>query len=348
MVQPWRRTTLSASAFDSTSEKDTTDMKRKTIVALGILLLFLTSVLTIGCAGFMGSEKEYRFVATWGEKGSGPGKFNDPTGIAVNDHEVFVSDARNSRIQVFDLDGNFKRQFGTSGKEPGELGRPMNMTILGEELYVADYWNDRIEVFALDGTHQRTIGNSGSGPGDFDAPGGVAVAPNGDLFVADFYNQRIQKLRPDGSSIRQWGETRKTGVWAEKFNYPTDVALGPDGSLYVADGYNDRVQVFSRDGDFSHKWGGPFAMNIYGPFKGWFATVTSITVDKTWNVFVADFYNNRIQKFSPEGTFLTAFGEEGSAPGKFNHPIAVAVTDDGTVFVVDYGNNRIQRWLQKN
>ena len=72
--------------------------------------------------------------------------------------------------------------------------------------------------------------------------------------------------------------------------------------------------------------------------------VTSITVDKTGNVFVADFYNNRIQKFSPDGTFLTAFGEEGTSPGQFNHPIAVAVTDDGNVFIADYGNNRIQKW----
>lgn len=324
-------------------------MKYKTMMALGILLFFLTGVLTIGYTA-LGSGKgpEYRFVSSWGVKGSGPGAFNDPTGIAVTEQEVFVSDARNSRIQVFDLEGNFKRQFGATGNEPSQLGRPMNLTIAAGELFVADYWNDRIEVFALDGAHKKTIGHSGSGPGEFDAPGGVAVAPNGDLFVADFYNQRIQQLRPDGKFIRQWGETRKPGIWAEKFNYPTDVALGPDGSLYVADGYNDRVQVFSRDGEFSHKWGGPFAMDISGSFIGWFATVTGITVDKTGNVFVADFYNNRIQKFSSDGTFLTAIGEEGTSPGLLNHPIAVAVTNDGTVFVTDYGNNRIQKWLPKN
>ena len=324
-------------------------MKRKTIIALGILLLFLTSVFTIGSAGLMGSKEDpgYRLVSTWGVKGSGPGEFHDPIGIAVTDLEVFVSDSRNSRIQVFDLDGNFKRQFSARGKETGQLGRPMNLTIAHNELYVADYWNDHIEVFALDGTHKRTIGHSGSGPGEFDSPGGVAVAPNGDLFVAGFYNQRIQKLRPDGSFIRQWGETRITGIWAGEFNYPTDVALGPDGSLYVADGYNDRVQVFSPNGEFSHKWGGPFAINIYGIFEGWFSTVSSITVDKDGNVFVADFYNNRIQKFLADGTFLTAFGEEGAAPGQFNHPIGVAVTDDGSVFVADYGNNRIQKWLSK-
>ena len=81
---------------------------------------------------------------------------------------------------------------------------------------------------------------------------------------------------------------------AGEFNYPTDVAVGSDDTVIVADGYNDRVQVFARDGRFLRKWGGPFAMNVFGPFNGWFATVTSITLDPEGNVFVADFYNNRI------------------------------------------------------
>jgi hypothetical protein len=62
---------------------------------------------------------------------------------------------------------------------------------------------------------------------------------------------------------------------------------------------------------------------------------------------VADFYNHRIQKFAPDGTFLTAFGEQGTGRGQFNHAIAVSVAKDGTVFVVDFGNNRIQRWRPK-
>ena len=144
--------------------------------------------------------------------------------------------------------------------------------------------------------------------------------------------------------MRQWGVTRKIGIRAGEFNYPTDVAFGPDGTLYVADGYNDRVQAFDRDGSLSLKWGGPFAMNIFGPFNGWFATVTSVAVDENGNVFVADFYNHRIQKFSPDGTFLTRFGAKGRAQGQFDHAIAVAVAGDGTVFAVDFGNNRIEKW----
>jgi DNA-binding beta-propeller fold protein YncE len=291
----------------------------------GIITLAL--LITIGWLAFVPSAKEppYQFIAAWGEKGSDPGQFNDPTGIAVAGDEVFVADSRNGRIQVFDFDGHFRRQFGTPGKDSGQLGRPMNLTVHNGELYVAEYFNDRIQVFSLDGAPRRIIGKSGNGPGEFNAPGGVAIAPNGDLLVADFYNQRVQRLKSNGSFVRQWGSTGQIGIWAGEFNYPTNVAI-------------------SLDGTFLRKWGGPFAMNIFGPFNGWFATVTCVTIDKIGNVFATDFYNHRIQKFSPDGVFLSSFGTKGSGNGQFQHAIAVAVADDGTVFAADFGNNRVEKW----
>ncbi len=308
--------------------------------------IFLLALLVGGWLAFVPWAKEpaYEFVMSWGAKGDAPGQFKDPTGIAVWGGEVFVSDARNGRIQVFDFDGNFKRRIGTPGKAPGQLGRPMNLAIAGGELYVADYWNDRIAVFGLDGTYRRAIGGKGDGPGRFSAPGGVAVAANGDIYVADFYNQRIQQLRADGEFVRQWGTTRQVGVWAGEFNYPTAVAVAADGTLVVADGYNDRIQLFDANGAFVRKWGGPFGMNIFGPFNGWFATVTSVVVDRGGRIYVADFYNNRIQMFTADGTFLSAFGGKGDGPGRFKKAIGVAVAEDGTVFATDFGNNRVQKW----
>ena len=85
-------------------------------------------------------------------------------------------------------------------------------------------------------------------------------------------------------------------------------------------------------------------MNIFGPFNGWFATVTSIAIGPEGNVFVADFYNHRVQKFASDGTFLTSFGSRGSGQGEFEYPMAAAVAADGIVFVADFGNNRIQKW----
>ncbi len=321
-------------------------IRNKILKAVGVLTVSIGGLLIIGWLAWVPSAREpgYDFVAVWGGHGTASGQFNDPTGIAVTSTEVFISDSRNARIQVFDHDGQFKRQFGAKGDGPGQLGRPMNLAITGDELYVADYWNDRIEVFGLDGAPHRTVGKLGKGPGEFGSPGGVAIAANGDLIVADFYGQRIQHLSRDGEFIKQWGTTGQVGIWSGEFNYPTDVAIAPGGTLYVADGYNDRIQVFDADGKFLRKWGGPFGMNIFGPFNGWFATVTSVTFDSKGNVFVADFYNNRVQKFAPDGTFLMAFGEQGQGSGQFDKAIAVSVAHDGTVFVVDYGNNRIQKW----
>jgi DNA-binding beta-propeller fold protein YncE len=314
--------------------------------SLGVVATLAAVILFVGWLAFVPSASEpgYRFVAAWGTKGDTPGMFNDPTGIAISGDDIFIADSRNGRIQVFDLEGRFRRAFGTRGAGVGELDRPMNLTIQGNELYVPEYFNDRIQVFGLDGTPIRIIGEAGDGPGQFNAPGGIAVGADGTLYVADFYNQRVQQLAPDGTFIDQIGETGTSGFWAGEFNYPTDVAIAPGGTLFVADGYNDRVQVFDADGDFLRKWGGPFAINIFGPFNGWFATVTNIALDDQGNVFVADFYNHRIQKFTADGTFLTSFGTEGSGPGEFFYPIALDVMPDGSLYVVDFGNNRIQKW----
>jgi len=248
---------------------------------------------------------------------------------------------------VFDFEDSFKRQFGRPGDTTGELGRPMNLTIHRGELYVPEYFNDRIQVFGLDGTPKRVIGGSGNGQIELNAPGGVAVNDSGELYVADFYGQRVVHLDANGTFLRQWGTTGQTSHAVGHFHYPTDVALGPRGSIYMADGYGNRIQVFTPDGAFLRKWGGPFARGIYGPFNGWFTTVTSIAFGPDGDLFVADFYNDRIQKFAPDGSFLTSFGETGHGPGQLRHAMAVDVADDGSVFVTDFLNNRIQKWRPK-
>ncbi len=48
---------------------------------------------------------------TWGSAGTGESQFSEPTGIEIGDGMIFVADAGNGRIQVFDLDGRFGRQF---------------------------------------------------------------------------------------------------------------------------------------------------------------------------------------------------------------------------------------------
>ncbi|WP_018405229.1 NHL repeat-containing protein [Marinobacter gelidimuriae] len=299
-------------------------------IRLAIALAFVT-LLSASCGIInWNQEPPYELAASWGEKGSGQGQFNDPTGIAVTADEVFVADARNSRIQVFDKQGRFKRAFGQDN-----LDRPMNLSVALGGVYIPDYFKDVIHVYTLGGSHKRTIEVEGG----LNSPGGVAVYPDGTLLIADTYGQRIVHIDANGQVLNSWNGK---GIWAGEFNYPTGVALTADGGFYVADGYNDRVQQFGRDGNVIRKWGGPFALNIFGPFKGWFATVTSVAVGPDGSVFVADFYNNRIQKFTADGDYLTSFGVESDGPGQTE--IAVAVDRDGTVWSVNFDANRVEQW----
>ncbi len=73
-------------------------------------------------------EPGYAFVAAWGAAGRQPGQFRDPTGIAVTASEVFVSDARNGRIQVFDHQGRFRRAFIVDAGGPSAAGRPKELS----------------------------------------------------------------------------------------------------------------------------------------------------------------------------------------------------------------------------
>ncbi len=313
---------------------------RMSWVIVGVLLIVLGVAIRLAWFPAL-VEPPYRLVKTWGGEGTAPGRFRNPIGIAYGNGLVYVADSLNHRIQVFDPNGHFIRAIKVPDK-----GRPMNIAVLDGQVYAADYWNDDILVFNRDGTLARTLGipgKAGSAPGQFNSPAGVAVGPRGDVYVAGFHNQRVQKLDPDGRFIRQWGHTDKKGyVEAGWFNYPIDVAVTPDGTLYVAGGYNDRIQVFDREGHFVRKWGGPFAANVRGTFNGWFRTPTGVAIGSHGNVFVADQENNRIQKFTSQGRFLTTFGTPHRDPGYTE--TAVAVAPDGTVYTTNLIQNRVEMW----
>jgi DNA-binding beta-propeller fold protein YncE len=106
-------------------------------------------------------EPPYRLVASWGGAGTAPGQFEDPIGIAVAEDKVFVADARNHRIQVFDRSGRFLSIIGHGGTGLGGLGRPTNIAVADGKLYVADYWNRLAFNYRAQGDRQRV---GGEGP----------------------------------------------------------------------------------------------------------------------------------------------------------------------------------------
>ena len=89
-------------------------------------------------------------------------------------------------------------------------------------------------------------------------------------------------------------------------------------------------------GKFIFKFGGA------GLWGGKFRVSSGIGVGKQGRIFVADFYNNRVQEFSRDGCFIAKWGMKGKDPGQFDGPTGLAVDSEGRVLVVDWGNHRIQ------
>ena len=85
-----------------------------------------------------------------------------------------------------------------------------------------------------------------------------------------------------------------------------------------------------------------FKFGKKGGGNGEFNLPTSIVVDTQGNIFVADTFNHRIQKFNSKGEHLKSFGMLGSGDGQFNLPDGLAISKSGRLHIGDSKNNRIQ------
>jgi len=128
------------------------------------------------------------------------------------------------------------------------------------------------------------------------------------------------------------------------FNAPRGVALAQDGSIYVADTGNSRIVRLNADGQVITTWGTRTPDGQSPPASGTFIEPWGITVDAQGNVYVADTWNHRIQKFDQAGKFLLEWGAAGqpdAGPNGFWGPRGIAVGTDGRVYITDTGNKRV-------
>jgi len=159
-------------------------------------------------------DKDGNWLASWGERGEGPGQFNTPHSIAADaDGNIYVADRGNRRIQVFDGTGKFLRQFTIDVAVPPDA---------------------RAAIGSKPGPDARgTIA-----PG---APWAICITPGPHpvLFSADAYPGRIYKLSLDGKVLGMLGES---GKQLKQFGWVHEIACPSEHELYVAEILNWRVQ----------------------------------------------------------------------------------------------------------
>lgn len=88
-------------------------------------------------------------IKQFGWRGSGNGEFMGATTVEIYHDKIYVADVGNHRIQIFDLDGNYKSKFGKYGSKKGEFKSLEDFVIHNGMIYVADGDNNRIQVFRI-------------------------------------------------------------------------------------------------------------------------------------------------------------------------------------------------------
>ena len=200
------------------------------------------------------------------------------------------------------------------------------------------------------------------------AVGGVTIDPDGEHiwavvrcyqtdWPARFGNEcldsdldPILKFDLEGNVVESFG----SGM----FIWPHGIDVDPDGNVWVTDGVGaartpegtrgHQVIKFSPDGEVLMTLGTP---GVPGDGPDHFNAPSDVVVADNGDIFVADGHgnntNNRVVKFSSDGTFIKTWGQTGYGPGEFRTLHAIAIDSRGRVFVADRSNNRIQIFDQE-
>ena len=277
---------------------------------------------------------------------------NDTRGVAVDaSYNVFIADTGNQRVREFTVGGNINTY---AGGGSGNDGSVATSAILG-------------------------------------AGQGVAVDSSGNVYIADTYNNRIREVTPSSppasyGTINTLGGTAIAGFFgdggqalAAEMYFPTAIALDSSDNVYVTDAGNFVVREYNPvTGVIAVVAGTPqspcraYPCGDGGPaLQATFAMPTSIALDSSANIYIADAGTDTIRVVNtgsstitvagvsiPAGYINSVAGTNGTAcatplsgncgdngpaaSAQLNSPFGVAVDGAGDIFIADTGDNRIR------
>ncbi len=323
---------------------------------------------------------------------------NLPQGVTVDRFgNIYVAETGQNLVRKVATNGTISTMAGTgfldlsgNGGYSGDGGAATNaelfhpqyvsIDILGN-LFFTDQANNRVRKVDTNGIITTVAGNGTSGfSGDgraatnaeINSATGVAMDSAGNLYIADSGNEVIRKVDTNGIITTVAGNRAASysgdggSATNASLNNPMGIVADGRGAIYIADAANNRIRrvdvsglitTVAGNGTNGYSGDGSFATNAE------LGSASSVTLDSTGNLFLADTINERIREVNLNGIISTVagngfringfrfpgeyggFGGDGGAAtnAELNSPMGVAVDCAGNCFISDYFNVRIRK-----
>ena len=231
-------------------------------------------------------SSEGDFLLQLGSRGVGEGQLSYPEGVVTVDGRVFVADAVNRRIEVFDVAGNPHSRFAIQDGPDGDRAAPRGLAADADGNIYVCATSRRIDVFTNAGVLFRSFEVVRTGPYSY-VPD-VGVLSDGTVLVTESLCRCVQRFDASGAF------TGNFVAWAPGTGSPVGLTTSADDHVFVTAG--SRVLEYDDQGTLVTSWGSA------GSCEGEFSQVPDLVLDTEGRVFALDSGNNRVQVFVPPYT----------------------------------------------
>lgn len=211
-------------------------------------------------------------------------------------------------------------------EEPRNIIKPYGVSVKGGKIYICDTGLAGLEILDLEeGSFEYFIPG---GKGQLQLPVNCFVDRRGYLFIADARRGQVVVFDQRRQYVHAFGE-------AEDFK-PTDV-LVYENKVWVSNVQDHSLYAYST-GDYSLVKKIP---ELEAGEEGFIRQPTNIYCQEEI-LYVSDFGDFNIKKFSLQGEYLGRVGGYGNAPGRFTRPKGIALDQDQNLYVVDAAFENVQ------
>jgi sugar lactone lactonase YvrE len=323
----------------------------------------------------------------WGDAVSATdAKLDHPNGVFVDPGgNIYIADTDNRRIRkvhaikgiISTIAGNGVATYAGDGGPAvdASLKNPWGLWVDAPgNIYIADTANQRIRKVDIDTGIIDTVSGNGfsgytgdggpAGDATLKDPGDVCVNAAGNIIIADTVNNCIREVYAETGLISTIAGEASGGfsgdgvpAIATKLYTPGDISRDASGHFYIADTENHRIRKVNVVTGIIETVAGNGLRSYSG--DGGPATEaalrlpTSVSIDASGSIFIADTENHRIRKVNYDTGVITTVAGNGNSgfsgddvaatSTRLNKPHGVYVDDFGNIFIADTENSRIRK-----